>query len=89
MKTDTVVTLDDNIKYYLSDETVYEDNKYFLATRLDEEDDMTEDSYIFKEFKEGDRFRLEQVVDEKTYNYIAAVFTTNFISLVEEDSEGA
>ena len=84
MKKDMVITIDNNVKYYLSDEAVHENKRYFLAIQLDKEEDPSEHSFIVEEIKEGDKVRVEPVTDEKTYNYLAAVFTSNFISLVEE-----
>ena len=46
MSVDTVVTLGHNRKYYLVDETVQDNVKYFLGTKLSDEDLPTPESEI-------------------------------------------
>ena len=85
MRLETIVTLEDGYRYYLTDETVQNGIKYFLANRLDDNNELTEDSFIFEEtIKDGDSY-LYVVTDQQMVNYITAVFTANFISKVEEN----
>jgi len=84
MTLETIVTLEDGERYYLADETVQNGIKYFLANKLDGEDNLTEESFIFQETVDGADTYLDLVEDETVSNYIAAVFTANFVSEVDE-----
>lgn len=89
MKLDTVVTLEGNEKYYLADETVQNDTKYFLANKLDENDEISIESCIFEEIKDGEDFYLDEVLDQSKIKYLTAVFTSNLISDIDELKEEA
>ena len=52
MSVDTIVTLGRDRRYYLVDETVQDNKKYFLGTKLNNEDLPTTESEIFEEFKD-------------------------------------
>ena len=84
MKLETIVTLEDGAKYYLADETVHEDKKYFLANKLDENDDLTDKSVIFEELTQNGEVFVDEVTNDKLINYLAAIFTANFIEAVDE-----
>lgn len=87
MKLDTVVTLEGNEKYYLADETIQNDVKYFLANKLDEKDGISTEACIFEEIKDGDDFYLDEVTDVDKVKYLTAVFTSNLISDIDELKE--
>lgn len=84
MKVDTIVTLDGNERYYLVDKTEQDGKKYFLATKLKEDNTPLEESQIFEEIVEEGTTYLETVADELTYNQLAAIFVTKFNDLVLE-----
>lgn len=84
MKTDTIVTLDGNERYYLVDKTEQDGKTYFLATKLKEDNTPLEESQIFEEIVEDGTTYLETVEDELTYNQLSAVFVTKFNDLVLE-----
>ena len=48
MEIGNMVQLENNNKYYLVDETVQNDIKYFLANKLDDKEKITADAVIFK-----------------------------------------
>ncbi len=87
MKTDTVITLDGIDRYYLADETIQNGIKYFLATKVDEENDLTTESCIFEEIIQDEKPYVREVNDEHIIKYITAVFTTNIVSDVEAEKE--
>ncbi len=87
MKLDTVVTLEGNEKYYLADETIQNDVKYFLANKLDEDEELTIESCIFEEIQEGEDFYLEEIEDIDKLKYLNTVFTSNLISDLDELKE--
>ncbi|MDD2409522.1 MAG: hypothetical protein PHD03_02240 [Bacilli bacterium] len=87
MKLDTIVELEGNKKYYILDETIQNDKKYFLATKLDENEEMTDESIIFEENKVGEDFFLKEVTEESTAKYILSVFTTTLINEIETEKK--
>ena len=89
MELDTIVTLEGNEKYYLADETIQNDVKYFLANKLDDNEEVTTESCIFEEIKEGEDIYLDEVLDVTKIKYLTTVFTSNLISDLEEMNEEA
>lgn len=85
MSVDTVVTLGKNRKYYLIDETIQDKVKYFLGTKLSDEDLPTPESEIFEEFKSDGKTYLTPVIEEDKLNFLAAIFLAKFKKLLEED----
>ena len=87
----SIITLEDNSKFYLAYETEQNGKKYYLGNRLDEEEDPTDVSCIFEEIINNGNVYLNVVTDEKTVNYVTAVCTGNFVDEVNampfEESE--
>ena len=84
METETIVTFAENEKYYLSAETVQNNIKYFLANKLDADEELTIEATIFEEIKYDDGYYLDEVKNEKMLHFLTAVFTSNMISEVDE-----
>jgi len=78
-----IVTIEDNYKYYLADDTIYNGVKYYLANTLDENEDITEQSFFFKERKEGNDIFLDVVEDEEIIKYLFNVFVANTVTELE------
>ena len=87
MKLDTIVEPEGNKKYYILDETIQNDKKYFLATKLDENEEMTAESTIFEENKVGEDIFLKEVTNEETARYILSVFTTTLINEIDDEKK--
>ena len=87
MKLETIVTLEDNGRYYIADETVLEGKKYFLANILNENDDLSDKSVIFEEIIRDEEVFVDEVKDDKLASYLATIFTANFIEKVDEAEE--
>lgn len=85
MEVDTIVNLKDNRKYYLVDETIQDNKKYFLSLKLNAENNPTNESEIFEEFKENDGIYLTPVIDDDKLNSLAAIFLAKYRKLLEED----
>lgn len=85
MNVDTIVTLGQNRRYYLVDETIQNNIKYFLGTKLSEEDLPTSESEIFEEFVEDGKTYLTPVIDEEKLTSLVAIFLTKFKKLLEEE----
>lgn len=87
MEIGNMVQLENNNKYYLVDETVQNDIKYFLANKLDDKEKITTDAVIFKEtIKDGESY-LKEVQDEEIGKYILSVFTTTLINEIEDEKK--
>lgn len=85
MSVDTIVTLGENRRYYLVDETYQGKNRYFLGTRLNEEDLPTIESEIFEELVLDKGTYLTPVIDDEKLNNLAAIFIAKFKKLMEQD----
>lgn len=85
MSVDTIVTLGHDRRYYLVDETVQDNKKYFLGTKLNDEDLPMTESEIFEEFKDDNGTYLTPVIDDEKLNSLAAIFLAKFKKLLEKD----
>ena len=84
MKLEHIVTLENQDRYYIAAETTQEGKKYFLANKLDDNDDMTDSSLIFEEMVQGEDIYVDEVKDEKLISYLTVIFTSDFIETVED-----
>ena len=64
MEVDTVITLDNDVNCLLLEKINYNNNNYFLANILNEEEAPSDESIIFKEIIENDENYVEKVEDE-------------------------
>ena len=64
MKVDTIVEMENGENFYIADETVQNGVKYYLANKVDENDEPTTDTKIFKETLDGNDIYLDVVKDE-------------------------
>ena len=58
MKVDTIVEMENGENFYIADETVQNGVKYYLANKVDENDEPTTDTKIFKETLDGNDIYL-------------------------------
>ena len=84
MTSNMIVTLDEKEKYFLVYETIYNNKKYFMANKLDENNEPTGESIILEEIKYDSDIYLEIVKDLNTLNFLSTYFTAGFIKEVEE-----
>lgn len=87
MKIDTVVTLDNNQKYYLTNETEENSNQYFLGVLLDDNNKPTSTGAIFMEENINGKPFLKEVDDDKEYNYLAAIFASDMNEILDTIEE--
>ena len=80
----SVVTLEDNEKWYLSDETEQNGVKYYLGVKLDDKEEPTNQSRIFMEEKEGEDTFLTEVEDQQIINYLSAIFASKYNDKLDE-----
>ena len=74
----SVITLDNGEKWYICDQTEQDGNKYYLSLKLDDNNDPSGDTKIFREVKEDDRVFLDDELTPETYEYLSAIFITNY-----------
>lgn len=84
MEKDTIITLEDNSVYVLLDETKIEDEKYFFAVKLDENNNPTTEYEIFKYVEEDGEVFMDTLEDEILKQSILVDFTNNFVKEIEE-----
>lgn len=84
MKVDMIVTLKDNKRYILVDESIQNGKKYFLGTRIDEDGKPVAESEIFEELLSNNETYLLPVEDKDVFNTLTAVFISKFKDLMKE-----
>lgn len=72
------ITLNNNEKWYICDQTNQNGNIYYLAIKLDENNEPGDESKIFKKVQKDERVFLDDKIDEKTFKYLTAIFITDF-----------
>lgn len=89
MKVDTIITLSNNAKYLLLDETSIEDKNYFYAVGVNNDLSSATSEYIFIEEvkKEGKTF-IKIVEDNTIKDFLLTVFTNNYIDYAEKLQNG-
>ncbi len=66
IKTNTIITLENNEKYVVLNETTYENNPYFLVMGMDDKKEIIQSKVaILKEVKQGNDIYIEKVTDSK------------------------
>ena len=65
-----IMTLEDNVKYMILKQVIYNNENYFMASKLDENNDPTEEFSIFYETKENGEIYVEVETDEKKLKVI-------------------
>ena len=73
-KIDKVITLDDNTKYMIMDQGNYNGKCYFLVSKLDNDNNLTETISIMEETIENGVSTVATVKDEKLLKALAEYF---------------
>ena len=84
MKVDSVITLDNDISCLLLEKVTYENDNYFLAVLLTEENEPKDEYVIFKEIIENDEKYVEKVENTDVLNELLKLFTKSFNNMVDE-----
>ncbi len=84
MEKDTIITLDDNTKYVLMDETIKDNSKYFFAIKLDKKDNPTTEYEIFEVEKDGKDTYMNTLEEGEFKEAILLEFTHKYIKEIEE-----
>ena len=83
MEAQKLITLNDQDKYYLVDQTIQNNIKYFLANKLVNEE-ISNQTIILKEKKVGEDFYLEEETDKKTLKFLSTIFISKLINEIDE-----
>ena len=73
-KIDKVITLDDNTKYMIVDQGNYNGKCYFLVSKLDNDNNLTETISIMEETIENGVSTVTTLKDEKLLKALAEYF---------------
>lgn len=77
-----IITLEDNLEYGLLLEAIIDDKSYFLAVKLDENEQATDVFKVLKEIKENDDTLVEEETDPLILNKVLEQYT-----ILSEDEE--
>lgn len=77
-----IITLEDNLEYGLLLEAIIDDQSYFLAVKLDENEQATDVFKVLKEIKEDDDTFVEEETDPLILNKVLEQYT-----ILSEDEE--
>ena len=80
-----IITLDENERYILVDNVELEGKKYYLANKVDENNELLPDSQIFEEEYEDNERYMIVLEDEQKYNYLSSLFLENFNNLISKE----
>ena len=83
MDINTIITLEDNLKYVLLDKITKNKKKYFFAIKLDEVDNPTTEYEIFELEKNNKDTYMNIVEDIELRDNIFLEFTNNYIDREE------
>ena len=77
-KIDYVITLDDNTKYMILDQGNYDGKSYFYTSRIDENENLTNDFNILEETITNDLITVKTVEQEDLLEALVDYFKSRF-----------
>ena len=83
MKVDSVITLENDVNCLLLEKVEYENNNYFMAVVLNEEEEPSDEYVIFKEIIENNENYDEKVEDAELFSSLIQLFTTKIDEFVD------
>ena len=83
MKVDSVITLENDVNCLLLEKVEYENNNYFMAVVLNEEEEPSDEYVIFKEIIENNENYVEKVEDAVLFSSLIQLFTTKVDEFVD------
>ena len=78
---DKIITLSNNKKYVILDETILDNIKYYLGLRL-ENNNPTNNYLYFEEIKEDNNLSLKPIEKEDIKDILLTSFTINYFDKV-------
>ncbi len=83
MIVDSVITLENDVNCLLLEKVEYENNNYFMAVVLNEEEEPSDEYVIFKEIIENNENYVEKVEDAELFSSLIQLFTTKIDEFVD------
>ena len=82
---DKIVELSNNKSYVILEETVLNDNKYYLGLKLNKSEEPTNNYLFFEESINNDNTYLTPIEDEDVKSVLLTSFTMNFLEKVYDE----
>lgn len=79
---DKIVELSDNKSYIILEETILNNNKYYLGLRLNKNNEPTNNYLFFEETINNNNIYLTPIEDENIKSVLLTSFTMNFLEMV-------
>lgn len=83
MTVDSVITLENDVNCLLLEKANYENNNYFLAVVLNQEEEPSEEYAILKEIIENGETFIEKVTDPNLVMSLLQLFTSDVKKFVD------
>ena len=84
MKVDSVITLDNDVSCLLLEKVTYQNDNYFLAIVLNNNNEPTDEYVVFKEIIEDDIKYVEKITNDETLQELVKLFTQSVNRRVDE-----
>ena len=82
---DKIVELSNDKSYVILEETVLNDNKYYLGLKLNKNEEPTNNYLFFEESKVNNNTYLTPIEDEDIKSVLLTSFTMNFLEKVYDE----
>ena len=79
---DKIITLSNNKKYLILDETILDNIKYYFGLRLNGNNSPTNNYLYFEEIKEDNNLSLKPIEKEEIKDILLTSFTINYFDKV-------
>ena len=83
MVIDSVITLENDVNCLLLEKVTYDNNNYFLSVVLNEEEEPSDESVIFKEIIDNGESYVEKVEDSELLAVLIKEFTNSVVKQVD------
>ena len=82
---DKIIELNNNKSYIILEETLLNNNKYYLGLRLNKNEEPTNNYLFFEELINNDNTYLTPIEDEDIKSVLLTSFTMNFLEKVYDE----
>ena len=82
---DKIIELNNNKSYIILEETLLNNNKYYLGLRLNKNEEPTNNYLFFEELLDNNNTYLTPIEDENIKSVLLTSFTMNFLEKVYDE----
>ena len=82
---DKIVELENGKSYVILEETLLNNNKYYLGLKLNKNEEPTNNYLFFEELVESNNTYLTSIVDDNVKSVLLTSFTMNFLEKVYDE----